>query len=291
MLTLSDMRTENGKAYVLLMPSLILAVMFSFYPLVKSVAGSFLTISQQGEVRGFAGLMNYISLFSDPAFPASIRHTLLFILMFLPLNTALTLLAAILTRRKTRWGGIAEYIFFMPMAVSLSSLSLIFREMFRGRVSVINQILDTDIAWLDSPGTALLVLAFLGVFLDFGIDYILLLSSFRRIDRNILEAAALDGAGNLRTLISIELPEIRTMLSVTVFLAAKDALLISAPVMILTQGGPFRSTETIMYYYYLEAFRSGNRGAESTITTLITIIAVIIMAMIASRRKNDWKNI
>ena len=81
------------------------------------------------------------------------------------------------------------------------------------------------------------------------------------------------------------------MLSVTVFLAAKDALLISAPVMILTQGGPFRSTETIMYYYYLEAFRSGNRGAESTITTLITIIAVIIMAMIASRRKNDWKNI
>ena len=290
MLTLSDMRTENRKAYVLLMPSLILAVMFSFYPLIKSVAGSFLTISQQGEVRGFAGLMNYISLFSDPAFPASIRHTLLFILMFLPLNTALTLLAAILTRRKTRWGGIAEYIFFMPMAVSLSSLSLIFREMFRGRVSVINQILDTDIAWLDSPGTALLVLAFLGVFLDFGIDYILLLSSFRKIDRSLIEAASIDGAGSLRTLFFIELPEVRPMLSVIIFLAIKDAIMISAPVMILTAGGPFRSTETIMYYYYLEAFRSGNRGTGSSIATLMAILAGLIMAAMAARGRHDREN-
>ena len=176
------------------------------------------------------------------------------------------------------------------MAVSLSSISLIFREIFRGRVSIANRILSTDLPWLESPGCAIFVLSLLGVFLDFGIDYILLLSSFRKIDRSLIEAASIDGAGSLRTLFYIELPEVKPMLSVIIFLAIKDAIMISAPVMILTAGGPFRSTETIMYYYYLEAFRSGNRGTGSSIATLMAILAGLIMATMAARRRHDREN-
>ena len=285
------MKKQNTKAYLLLLPSMILAVLFSFLPLIQSVIGSFLNVSQQGKVLGFAGLDNYISLFSDKAFINSIGHTFLFLIIFLPLNTVLILLAAILTRRKRKHIAIAEYIFLIPMAVSLSSISLIFREIFRGRVSIANRILlSTDLPWLESPGCAIFVLALLGVFLDFGIDYILLLSSFRKIDRSLIEAASIDGAGSLRTLLCIELPEVRPMLSVIIFLAIKDAIMISAPVMILTAGGPFRSTETIMYYYYLEAFRSGNRGTGSSIATLMAILAGLIMTAMAARGRHDREN-
>ena len=286
-LKLTDMRSNNAKAFLLLLPSLMLAALFSFYPLAKSIIGSFCTISQQGRIIGFAGLDNYISLFADRAFLNSIWHTLLFIIIFLPLNTSLILAAAVMTRRKRRYTGIAEYIFIMPMAISLSSLSLIFREIFRGRISIVNRLLSIDAPWLESPGYAMLVLAFLGVFLDIGIDYILLLASFRKIGRSTIEAAAIDGASSFRTLVSIELPEIRPMLSVVIFLAVKDALMISAPVMILTAGGPFRSTETIMYYYYLEAFRSGNNGAETSITTLMTVLSALLMLGLMKRRKHD----
>ena len=285
------MKKQNTKAYLLLLPSMILAVLFSFLPLIQSIIGSFLNVSQQGKVLGFASLDNYISLFSDKAFINSIGHTFLFLIIFLPLNTVLILLAAILTRRKRKHIAIAEYIFLIPMAVSLASISLIFREIFRGRVSIANRILlSTDLPWLESPSCAIFVLALLGVFLDFGIDYILLLSSFRKIDRSLIEAASIDGAGSLRTLLCIELPEVRPMLSVIIFLAIKDAIMISAPVMILTAGGPFRSTETIMYYYYLEAFRSGNRGTGSSIATLMAILAGLIMAAMAARGRHDREN-
>ena len=176
------------------------------------------------------------------------------------------------------------------MAVSLSAYAIVFSEMFRGRISIINRIFSTDIAWLESPGTAMLVLVILGVFLDFGIDYILLLSAFRSIDKDMIDAARLDGAGPMQSLFLIELPMIKPMLSATVFMAIKDAFLISAPVMVLTEGGPFRSTETVMYYYYLEAFRSGNRAVESTIATLSVSISIAAMAAISLRRRHARKD-
>ena len=131
------------------------------------------------------------------------------------------------------------------------------------------------------------VLVMLSVFLDFGLDYILLLSSFRSIDKSVIEAAEIDGCSSIRTLFMIELPQIRPMLLITVFMALKDALLISAPVMLLTEGGPFRSTETVMYYYYLEAFRSSNLQKGRTISTLMAGVSMILVALASRRRYHE----
>ena len=269
------------------MPAIALALCFSVIPFLKTFVSSFLTISQSGKAIGFAGLDNYKTLFEDKAFISSIGNTLRFTLYFLPLNTVMTFLAAALTRRRRKCTWIMEAIFITPLAFSLSAFALVFKEIFRGRVSIANRILGTDLAWLDSPATAMIVLAILGVFLDFAIDYILLSSAYRSIDKSVIEAAMIDGASSMRILSSIELPLIRSMLAVTVFMAFKDALLISAPVMVLTEGGPFRSTETIMYYYYLEAFRSGNRAAENTIAVIMVAASAIIMALSARRRRFD----
>ncbi len=280
------MKETDRKAYLYIMPSLVLALLFSFIPLLKTFVESFLTISQQGKVLGFAGLGNYISLFHDTAFIASVKNTVIFILLFLPLNTFFTLLAATLTRRKKRLTAIPEFIFFTPLAFSLSALALIFKEMFRGKVSIINRLFGLDIAWLDESFPAMAVLVILGIFLDFAFDYILLLSAFRGTDRSIIEAAEIDGASRATLFFRIELPAIQNMLAVIIFMALKDALLISAPVMVLTEGGPFRSTETIMYYYYLEAFRSGNRATGTTIAVLMVGLSAAIMTFLSRRRRD-----
>ena len=88
-------------------------------------------------------------------------------------------------------------------------------------------------------------------------------------------------------LFQIETPAIKTMLAITIFMALKDAILISAPVMVLTEGGPFRSTETIMYFYYLEAFKSGNRAYESTISSMMVLSSALLMGAIALIRRKD----
>ncbi len=281
------MRKETKKAYLFLLPALVLSLVFSIYPALSAVAESFLTISNSGKVQGFAFLDNYRILFSDSSFLNALRNTMIFVLLFVPLNTFFTLLAASLTRRKSRHSWSVEYIFFMPLAVSLSAYSLIMKELFRGKSSVLNNIFHTTLGGITTPWGAMLTLVVLGIFLDFGLDYILLLCSFRSIDKSIIEAARMDGAGGRTLFYAIELPQVIHTVLVTIFLAVKDALLISAPVIILTEGGPYRSTETIMFYYYTEAFRSGNRAVQNALSSIILYAVIIFMAVYAGRRKNE----
>lgn len=281
------MNVKNSiKPYLFIAPAVILAITFTGIPFIKAFISSFFSISANGDVNSFVFFDNYINLFKDKFFLNAIRTTLIFTLSFVPLNTLLTVLAAALTRRKNRFSFISEYIFFMPMAFSLSAASLLFRQMFRGRVSIINRILSIDIEWLSETIPAMLVLIMLGIFLDFGIDYIILLAAFKGEDKSVIEAARLDGATGSRLFFSIELPMAFDMVAVTVFLALKDALLIVAPITILTEGGPFRSTETVMFYYYIEAFKSANAG--NTIAVISVLLSILIMTIgmrIRSKRK------
>ncbi len=273
------------KAYLFIAPALLIALVFYIYPFLKSFIFSFLTINQRGHITGFAFLENYKALFRDKAFINSVRNTLRFTILFVPLNTLLTVGAAALTRKTHRFSAIAETIFFMPMAISLSGASLIFSLMFRGRVSIVNRIFHLSIEWLGEKAPAMLVLVLLGVFLDFGIDYILLLTALKSNDKSVLEAAELDGAENERLFFCIELPMIKNIVIATVFLAIKDALLIVAPIMIVTEGGPFRSTETMMFYYYIEAFKSGNRAIANTLSVLLVAFAALLMTISTRKRE------
>ena len=282
-------RKNELKAWLFLLPALLLAALFWWYPALTGFVQSFLTVNRNGDVTGFAGLSNFRLLFSDKAFLNSLRVTLTFVLLFVPANTFLTLLAASMTRCKNRFSSIPEYVFFAPVAVSLSAYSLLMRELFRGSASVINRLTGLSGGWITTPAGAMATLVILGIFLDFGLDYILLMSAFRSIDRNVVEAARMDGAGGWRLFFHIELPMIKETVMVTVFLALKDALLISAPIIILTEGGPFRSTETVMFYYYIEAFKSGNRAVQNALSALVLTLAAIAMVIYTNtRRKRPW---
>lgn len=282
-------RKENLKAYLFLAPALVLASIFLFLPLIKAFASSFLRISQGGDVLGFAGVSNYARLFSDKGFLNALRNTAKYIALFVPLNTAATLLAATLTRRRRRFTSSLELVFASPIAISLASYCLIFKEMFRGKVSVVNRLLSLDVDWLSERFPALMTLAILGVFLDFGLDYLLLTASFRSIDKDILDAARLDGASDRQIYSKIELPLIKRMLITTILIALKDALMISSPIIIMTEGGPFRSTETVMFYYYIEAFKSGNRAIQNSLSVLMTMLFIAFMAIYSKRRGKDEK--
>lgn len=273
------------KAWLYLLPSLLFASLFFIYPFLNTFVSSFLKINTSGKVLGFAGLSNYSILFHDSGFYNALKRTMLFISLFVPLNAFITLLAASLTRNKIKGLGFAETIFFLPAALSLAGASMIYKAMFRGKVSIVNRLLNLNIDWLNEKFPAMLTLVFLGVFLDFGVDYILLLTSFRSIDRSIIEAAEIDGASKATLYFKIELPLVSNMFLMTIFLALKDALLIVAPVMILTEGGPFRSTETLLYYYYLEAFKSGNRAVQNTLSTIMVLSSAILMILFSLFRE------
>lgn len=282
-------RIKDKRGYLYILPALLLVSLFVYMPFFKSLVYSFFSIDSRGELKNFVFLSNYRKLLTNEAFVASIRHTLTFVAIFLPLNTFLTLLSASVIRRKTKFSAVIGSIYILPLAYSLSFSSLIFKEIFNGKASIANRISGLDISWLNTPSSALWAIVFLSLFLDFALDHILLLSAFRKIERNIIEASLIDGANEAQRYFLIELPQIVPTILMTAFIALKDALLISAPIMTLTEGGPYRSTESVMYYYYLEVFKSSNRAAGAAISTImVTISAFIVFIYYLLQRRRDY---
>ena len=273
------MRIKKIKPYIYLLPALLLAVMFVYYPFIRSIVSSFFNISISGKFNSFCFLDNYKALLTDDVFYLSLKNTFIFMLMFVPLNTIFVIALVILTLKRNRLTNIAEGIFMLPMTIELSSAALLFKFLFNETNGVINSILKHDILWSSNVFPARLSLVFLGIFLDLSIDYLLLLSATRNLDRGPIEAAMVDGCTGGQIIFKIKLPMLLPILSFIVFIAIKDALLICSPIIVMTEGGPARSTQTIVYYYYLSAFKNSAISKAATISTLVFIIAAIILSL------------
>lgn len=267
-------------------PALLLAIVFVYAPFARSVGQSFAVVGADGRATGFAGLSNYARVLSEDIFWECLGNTFQFMALFCPLNMVLIFSAALLTEEKRGKARPLETVFMLPMAVGMSSAALAFKQMFRPGVGIVNRLIGVDIQWTNDAGAAMMSVVFLGIFLDFGLDYILLLGALRNMPRAPVEAAKLDGAGYWRLFWSIKLPLVSPTLLFVLFISVKDALLICAPVMVMTEGGPFRSTQTIVLQYYNEAFRNADYAAAAVIATLVFLLAgaVTILSWKADRR-------
>ncbi len=282
------MKKAKLKPYLLLLPAILLAGLFVYYPLVKTFISSFFAISFSGKLKSFVGLANYKALFSRTELLHSVLVTLRFALFFVPFNTIIILLTALLCEKERKSSPFFETVFFLPMALSLSSTCLVFKFMFNPSLGIINSIFHLKINWIDSPLAANFSLLTLCIFLDFGINFILFLTALRSIEKDVVSAAVLDGANTFTLIWKIKLPLIKPTLSFIIFMGIKDSLMMSVPPMILTEGGPFKETQTLIYYYYNLVFRSNSYAQGAAISSLIFIVcilAIVIYNAIKSKRR------
>ena len=286
------MKKSKAKPYLYILPAMVLALVFVYAPFFGSVLSSFFNVRFDGSFSSYAGLDNYRRALSSDIFWQSLGNTFRFMVIFVPLNIIVIMAAVLLTWRRTKGDGVFQTIFMLPMAIGMSSIALIFKYMFRPSVGIVNRILGIDIQWTNDATAAMFSVVFLGVFLDFGLDYLLLLTAMRNLDRGPQEAAMIDGADEWRITTHIRLPMLSPTLFFVLFISIKDALLICAPVMVMTEGGPFRSTQTIVYQYYIEAFKNFNYGSAAAISTIIFILAFVITmaAMKVDRGRIHYEN-
>ena len=268
------------KPYLLIAPALFLAVLFSYRPFFLTLVNSFHTISLAGKRINFIG-------FANPSFQASLSNTLRFTLFFVPTNIVICLSAALLSNRPGKLATLNQIFFFLPMAVGLSSTMMIVKMMFNPSIGIINQLLGLDIQWFNNRHAAMGLLVFAGVGLDIGLNFLLLISALRNVPSDLVEVATIEGASWSQTFRYLQAPMISSTLLFVVVTNIKDAMLISAPVMILTEGGPYRSTQTLVYQMYLEGFRSGNYAMGSTIATIVFALtfAILLLLLHLERRR------
>ena len=286
------MRSKSFKPYAYLAPTLVLALVFVYMPFARSIVESFFNVRMDGSLSSFAGLENYRRLFADGIFRESLGNTFLFMLLFVPLNIVIIMAAVLLTERESKANSVFETVFMLPMAMGMSSMALIFKYMFRPSIGIVNRLIGIDIQWTNDALAAMFSVVFLGIALDFGLDYLLLLSGLRNIDKAPLEAARLDGASQWQLLWRMKLPLLSPTLFFVLFISMKDALLICAPIMVMTEGGPFRSTQTVVYQYYIEAFRNSDWSSAAAISTIVFAMAALItvLSMHFERRRVHYEN-
>ena len=266
--------------WLFLLPMLIFAVGFQYYPFLKTALDSVSVVNFRGEITGFAGLENFRYLFSRREFAAAVRNTLFLSLVNVPVTLFLTLSLSWLCAGKRRLSGLTETLFALPMAVSMSSVAMIFRVLLNPTVGFVNYALGLRIGWLTDRHWAMPAILMMTVWMGIAFNFLLFLSAFRAVPQDLIDSAALEGAGKLRILFQIQLPLISPTILYVICTNMIQAMMTNGPVLILTQGGPARSTTTLIYLMYTSGYGSSNYSLAACVSLVAFALTLLFTLLI-----------
>ncbi|MGV9770881.1 carbohydrate ABC transporter permease [Streptosporangium sp. NPDC003464] len=271
-------------------PATLVILGFSIIPMVWALALSFTDSDLMSPGRD-VGLDNYRALVQDPVFHQALRNTGLLVALYIPASLAAGLLVAVLLNRKVRGIGFYRACFLVPYIASATSAGLLMGYIFDRDFGLMNGLLVKlglpVQGLLSSPSQAMSVLTLIFFWTRFGFSVVIYLAAIQEINKEVLEAAAIDGAGRWATFRRIIVPSVRPM---TIFLAVWgliDALQFFDLVMTTTKGGPANSTVTIVYYVWQLAFSffTAGYGAAVAYTLFAGTLLLIVAGLLVARRR------
>lgn len=288
-------RRETLVALGFVAPSCILYVLFALLPVIAIAVFSFTAIDRFTWHVDFAGLDNFAFVGSDPRFWRSLFNTLLFVVLAVTGNVGLGLVLAVLLNR--RLPAAVLYVlrlsYFLPVLISTALVSLVWRFIYSTDLGILNYYAQAlglpKTGWLTDRHVAMLSVVIMDVWKHFGFFMIILLAALQSVPRMLIEAASLDGAGQMRIFWSVQVPVIMPVLLFCVTYATITGLQVFESVRILTAGGPGDATNTMVMYMFEQAFSAQDIGAgsSSALILLVVIVIVTLVQLRASRWTTD----
>lgn len=269
--------TKKIEPYLFLLPALALLGLFVYYPFGKTVLGSFFLVDRYGDFSKFIGLKNYVRLFSDEGFYQALFNTLKHLVMMVPSTIGLSLVLALISDKKSRFSRIYETLFCLSMAVSTAVAGKIFQMLFNPSLGIINSLLGLDISWLTDKRYALPALTVILIWTELGFSYIYLTAAIRNLPEDVLESADVEGAGRLQKIFKIILPLISPSLFYLFCTLSVSSMIMVRLVLILTQGGPAGSTETLIYRMYNMAYNNSNYSSAYALGVVVFVMVLALM--------------
>lgn len=247
--------------YLFMVPSVVLASMFTFWPIVASWYYSLLDWSGFTSDRTFVGLENYRELLGDKYFWDAFLRSFQFMLVTVPLRLGAALLVAILLNDKAlRLAPIFRTLLFIPVVTTTAIVGILMKFLLSPFNGAVNQALlavgltSTPIDFLGDPGSALWSVMGVQMWKTFGVSMIYWLAALQSIPGELYEAARVDGASKVQQFRSITLPLLVPFAVVIVLITAVNTLRVFDLVQTMTAGGPFFSSEVMEVYIYRNAF-------------------------------------
>lgn len=266
-------------AWSFIAPNFIGFLIFTLVPVVFSLILAFMKWDSFSTPE-FVGLQNFTRMLSDDTFWISLKNTFLYTIGVVPLTLICSLGLAILLNQKIKGVKFFRTAFFFPYVTSLVAIAVVWSMLFHPTMGPINQflrmVIENPPGWLSSSDWALTAIIIVSVWRGMGYYMILYLAGLQGISKELYEAAAMDGANKWKQFIHITVPALRpTTFFVTIMLVI-NCFKIFDLVQVMTDGGPGRATNVLVYQVYSEAFVKFNFGYASAIAMVLFVIVLVI---------------
>ncbi len=275
------MTRHSAAAWILAGPALAVIAVFFALPVVAGLALSLTdfdlyALADLSTLR-FVGLQNYARLLQTPLFWQALGNTLYFVAIGVPVSTGLSLLAALLLHsRFVRWHSFFRTALFAPVVTTVVAVAVIWRYLLHTRYGLINQALESvgvaSVDWLGDPHWSMPAIILFAAWKNFGYNMIILLAALQAMPRELFEAARVDGASALRQFIDLTIPMLTPTLVMVGIMTVSGYFQLFAEPYVMTQGGPLRSTVSVLYFMYEEGFRWWNLGNASAVAFLLFLL-------------------
>ena len=278
----------TGLLFVL--PVLVLFLIFRIFPSLGA-AGMSLTNWNIGGEWDFIGADNYTRLLDDVNFWLSLRVTLVYVVIYVPLTLLVALGTALLLNQVVFLRGLFRGMLFLPYVTSFVLAGIIWRWIYEFDGLINGLLAKADlgpVAFLEQSAAILPALAVVSVWKGFGYSMLILLAGLKSIPSSYLEAARVDGASAWQRFRSITLPLLKPTIFFVVVIETISAFQTFDTVYVMTGGGPARASYTLIYGIYDHGFRSFDFGYAATWG--MVLFAIVLIVSLVQRRFLDRGN-
>jgi multiple sugar transport system permease protein/raffinose/stachyose/melibiose transport system permease protein len=272
-----------------IIPLAVYAVFIGF-PVLSTMYLSLERWNGLGAERVFVGLENWRNLFQDPSFTLSLTNNLKWAIVSLvvPVGGGL-LLAVFLSSGKIYFGSAFRALMFLPSTMSLVTIGVMFALILNPVFGGLNEALRAlrlsflIHGWLDEPNLVLYTLTGVFTWHYLGMAMIMFHAGISQVPTELYETARIEGSGPLQTLWYVTIPMIRPVITVVTMLTVMISFRAFDIVMVMTRGGPFKQSNVLAYFMYLEAFQKYRYGYGAAIGICILLLSSIFAAIYLSR--------
>jgi multiple sugar transport system permease protein len=270
--------------YILVIPGLVFVLGVLGY----AVAGGFWLSLHETDMflmKTYVGLENYIKVFNDPRFQSSLWRTIVFVIASIVLGIAMSLMFALTLYHVGFGKRLFRGMSLLPYFVSGIAAAVMFRFVFTTSGGFVNQILGLfglhQPSWLGDPVLSFIVAVLANCWFMVPFATLILLGGLQTVDKDIYDAATIDGAGPIQTFFKITVPMIKPMLGVSLIWVSYISFSTFDIILALTAGGPQRATEVVSMYMYQLAFLQLDFGQGAVLmVVLLTFNTVLSLVYI-----------
>ncbi|WP_426504582.1 carbohydrate ABC transporter permease [Dactylosporangium sp. McL0621] len=279
-------RLESLAGAAMVSPAVVLLIVFFAVPMALAFGLAF-TNAQLISPRParYVGLDNFTRLFGDAVFWASLRNTVYFGVVVVPVQAGAALVLALLINVKVRGRNFFRTVYFLPVVMSMVVVSLLWRFMYQPN-GLVNQAVSaaslghwhgTD--WLNNPRTALPAIIFMSVWQAVGFHMVIWLAGLQTIPDELYEAAAIDGATGWQRFRYVTWPGLRwtrTFILVTITIATFSLF---TQISVMTGGGPLDATTTVVFMAVRTGYEQHATGYASAISLVFFVLVLAVSAV------------